>query len=32
MAKRQVNGTTNSLDKKFEIDKDTFQRTSFGTH
>ena len=24
MAKRQVNGATTSLDKKFEIDKDTF--------
>ena len=24
MAKRQANGATNSLDKKFEIDTDTF--------
>ena len=24
MAKRQSNGATNSLDKKFEIDTDTF--------
>ena len=35
MAKRQANGATNSLDKKFEIDTDTFvkfQWTSFGTH
>ena len=37
MAKRQVNGASNSLDNKFEIDTDTFvvdhkfQRTSFGT-
>ena len=33
MAKRQVNDATNSLDKKFEIDKDTFVVvTNFNGH
>ena len=33
MAKRQVNGATNSLDKKFEIDTDTFVVvTNFNGH
>ena len=29
MAKRQANGATNSLDKKFEIDTDTFVVVTF---
>ena len=33
MAKKQVNGATNSLDKKFEIDMDTFVIvTNFNGH
>ena len=33
MAKRQANGATNSLDKKFEIDTDTFVVvTNFNGH
>ena len=33
MAKRQVNGATNSLDKKLEIEKDTFVVvTNFNGH
>ena len=33
MAKRQINGATNSLDKKFEIDTDTFVVvTNFNGH
>ena len=33
MAKKQANGATNSLDKKFEIDTDTFVVvTNFNGH
>ena len=33
MAKRQTNGATNLLDKKFEIDTDTFEVvTNFNGH
>ena len=32
MAKRQANGATNLLDKKFEIDTDTFVVTNFNGH